>query len=77
MALGCLCYNVNDAACRCPRYPCVGFAVATPMDGLFLVKETRMPKRNNATRIVFIVISVLILLSMVLGFVMMVIPPSY
>jgi predicted nucleic acid-binding Zn ribbon protein len=36
-----------------------------------------MKKRNNTARIVFIVISVLILLSMILGFVMMVIPPAY
>ena len=35
-----------------------------------------MKKRNSATRVVFIVISVLILLSMLLGFVMMVIPTS-
>ena len=32
-------------------------------------KESTMKKRNNATRIVFLVISVLLLLSMILGFV--------
>lgn len=36
-----------------------------------------MKKRNNTARIVFIVISILILLSMVLGFVMMAFPPAY
>lgn len=36
-----------------------------------------MKKRNNIARIVFLVITVLILLSMVLGFVMMVFPPTY
>jgi len=35
-----------------------------------------MKKRSSATRAVFIVISVLILLSMLLGFVMMVLPTA-
>lgn len=35
-----------------------------------------MAKRNSTARVVFMVITVLILLSMILGFVMMVIPPA-
>jgi hypothetical protein len=34
-------------------------------------------KRNNVSRIVFIVISVLLLVSMILGFVIMLFPPAY
>jgi len=36
-----------------------------------------MKKRNNTTRVVFRVFTVLLLLSMILGVVIMALPPSY
>ncbi len=36
-----------------------------------------MGKRKNSARIVFIIISVLLLVSMILGFVIMLLPPTY
>jgi preprotein translocase subunit SecE len=35
-----------------------------------------MPRRRNTTRIIFTVISVILLISMILGFVIMLVPPS-
>lgn len=35
-----------------------------------------MSKRNNTSRIVFTIISILLLVSMILGFVIMLLPPS-
>lgn len=36
-----------------------------------------MGRRKNGARIVFVIISVLLLVSMILGFVIMLLPPTY
>lgn len=43
---------------------------------IFYGKETGMTKRNSFSRIVFTVISIILLISMLLGFVIMILPPA-
>jgi cell division septal protein FtsQ len=61
-----------------PRETELGAIVQQSGRSPILKKEGRMKKRKkNTTRVVFTVLTVLLLLSMILGVVIMALPPAY